>query len=137
MPLSALFILFDYVIYNPRHAKTEENLVLLDTVSRYFAIIDTVSKGALPGSIISEFATIARQYVMRPREGILGSRSESSGKTPDNTAAMISTDLTLDTSNGSDTSTLNYPKLNDHTSNVQMGELKTLFGWVFPDWRDI
>ncbi|RYP89999.1 hypothetical protein DL770_003844 [Monosporascus sp. CRB-9-2] len=74
MPLSALFILFDFVIYNPGHAKTDENLVLLDMVSRYFGLIDSASRGALPGSIISEFAGIARQYVFNFQKSTVESR---------------------------------------------------------------
>ncbi|WYZ37994.1 hypothetical protein EsH8_II_001500 [Colletotrichum jinshuiense] len=136
MPLSALFILFDFIIHNPKHSRTEENLVLLDMVSRYFGIIDSVSRGALPGSIISEFASIARQYVSSSRQGTVESGSDSFGSTPDHAVAMTSTDWTPDVSDGPDTSSLNYPTPNNNTANVKMGELKTLFGWVFPDWGD-
>ncbi|KAF4976125.1 hypothetical protein FZEAL_7144 [Fusarium zealandicum] len=136
MPLSALFILFDFIIHNPRHTRTEENLVLLDTVSRYFAIVDSISRGALPGSIISEFASIARQFVSSSRQSTVESGSDSFGNTPDHAVAIPSSDWTLDTSNNTDTSLLKYPGLSNNMSNTQMGELKTIFGCVFPDWGD-
>lgn len=63
MPLSALFILFDFVIQNPHHADTRANLTLLDIASGHFSQLEHVSAGALPGNYLSEFAHIARRYV--------------------------------------------------------------------------
>lgn len=63
MPLSALFILFDFVVQNPQHADTRANLTLLDIVSGHFSQLEHVSGGALPGNYLSEFAHIARRYV--------------------------------------------------------------------------
>ena len=63
MPLSALFILFDFTIHNPTHPGTEENLVLLDRASSYFIRLESLSQGTLPGNMIREFAGIAKQYV--------------------------------------------------------------------------
>ncbi|KAJ5541861.1 hypothetical protein N7494_006937 [Penicillium frequentans] len=64
MPLSAIFILFDFAIHNPGHKQTECNLALLDQASEYFGQVDFASGGALPGNIISSFAGIARQYTL-------------------------------------------------------------------------
>lgn len=64
MPLSAVFVLFDFVIHNPGHKQTECNLALLDQASEYFGQVDFASEGALPGNIISSFAGIARQYIL-------------------------------------------------------------------------
>ncbi|TQN67512.1 putative transcriptional regulatory protein [Colletotrichum shisoi] len=61
MPLSALFVLFDFVIHNPEHSGTVANLALLEVVAGHFCSIDSASKGALLGSIISDFAGITRQ----------------------------------------------------------------------------
>ncbi|KAL4903559.1 fungal-specific transcription factor domain-containing protein [Aspergillus multicolor] len=62
-PLSALMVLFDLVIHNPSHAETSLNLALLDVASGHFSRIEYASTGVLPGSLISEFAHLARQYV--------------------------------------------------------------------------
>lgn len=64
MPLSAVFVLFDFVIHNPGHKQTECNLALLDQASEYFGQVDVASEGVLPGNIISSFAGIARQYIL-------------------------------------------------------------------------
>lgn len=63
MPLSALLILFDFIIHNPRHTETKSNLALLDVVSGHFSLLDLASNGSLPGSYLSEFAHIARQFI--------------------------------------------------------------------------
>lgn len=63
MPLSALFILFDFVVQNPHHADTRANLTLMDIVSGHFSQLEHVSAGSLPGNYLSEFAHIARRYV--------------------------------------------------------------------------
>ena len=68
MPLSALFVVFDFVIHNPIHSETERNLLLLDQVAGYFTLLDHASRGTLPGSIMSEFVGIARQYVAQVRQ---------------------------------------------------------------------
>ncbi|GJC90080.1 putative transcriptional regulatory protein C530.05 [Colletotrichum liriopes] len=165
IPLSALFILFDFVIHNPEHPGTEENLALLDVVGGHFGFIDVVSKGALPGSIISEFAGIARRYVASVTQGT----AEAGRRTPEHDGANpgdsspgpggqhgldlvqnggwnhsvtdgdpndSSRNITSGTPSGF--SYLNYPIPNDahQMDEVRMGELKTLFGWVFPDWSD-
>lgn len=63
MPLSALFILFDFVVHNPTHAETKSNLSLLGVAAGYFCRLEYASKGSLPSSLLSDFAAIARQYV--------------------------------------------------------------------------
>ncbi|KAI9834090.1 MAG: hypothetical protein M1819_003375 [Sarea resinae] len=63
MPLSALFILFDLVVHNPTHPETNNNLALLDVASGHFSRLEYASSGSLPGSLVAEFAHIARQYV--------------------------------------------------------------------------
>ncbi|KAL2794581.1 fungal-specific transcription factor domain-containing protein [Aspergillus keveii] len=63
MPLSSLMILFDLVIHNPSHPETSLNMALLDIASGHFSRIEYSSNGVLPGSLISEFAHLARQYI--------------------------------------------------------------------------
>jgi hypothetical protein len=63
MPLTALFILFDFVIHNPTHHETKNNLALLDVVTGYFSRLEYATEGSLPSSILAEFSHIARQFV--------------------------------------------------------------------------
>ncbi|KAJ5967677.1 fungal-specific transcription factor domain-containing protein [Penicillium viridicatum] len=63
LPLAALFILFDFVVHNPTHPETRNNLALLDVAAGHFSLLDYKSGGFLPGSILTEFAHIARQFV--------------------------------------------------------------------------
>lgn len=63
MPLSALFILFDFVVHNPSHPETQSNLSLLGIAAGYFYRLEYASGGSLPSSLLSDFAHIARQYV--------------------------------------------------------------------------
>lgn len=63
IPLCALFVLFDQVIDEPHRADTRSNLALLDIAGGHFSRIEYVSEGSLPGSLIAEFAYIARDYV--------------------------------------------------------------------------
>ncbi|EXJ89901.1 hypothetical protein A1O3_02968 [Capronia epimyces CBS 606.96] len=63
IPVAALFILFDLIIHNPKHPETGSNLALLHVASGHFSRIEYASCGGLPGSMISEFAFIANEYV--------------------------------------------------------------------------
>lgn len=52
--------------------ETQTNLTLLDMAAGHFSRIEYASGGFLPGSLISEFAHIAREYVngkLRPASG--------------------------------------------------------------------
>ncbi|RSL83601.1 hypothetical protein CEP52_016675 [Fusarium oligoseptatum] len=57
------FVLFDQVINDPKHPDTRSNLALLDIAGGHFSRIEFASEGSLPGSLIAEFAYIAREYV--------------------------------------------------------------------------
>lgn len=74
IPLSALFILFDFVVHNPSHPETSTNLALLDVAGGYFSRLEYATGGSLPSSILSDFAHIARQFVrdINPDERIPG-----------------------------------------------------------------
>ncbi|GJD04284.1 hypothetical protein ColKHC_13109 [Colletotrichum higginsianum] len=63
IPITALFVLFDIVIHDPQLPDTASNLALLDMAAGHFSRIEFVSGGAVPGSLIAEFAKIARDYV--------------------------------------------------------------------------
>ena len=63
MPLSALFVLFDFVVHNPYHPESSTNLTFLDVVGAYFTRLEYSTGGSLPSSLVAEFALIARQFI--------------------------------------------------------------------------
>jgi hypothetical protein len=63
MPMVAMFIIFDFVIYNPLHAEARKNLAYLDIVSAHYARLDLASQGTLHDSMVAEFTSIARAYI--------------------------------------------------------------------------
>ncbi|KAL2865091.1 uncharacterized protein BJX67DRAFT_359229 [Aspergillus lucknowensis] len=83
LPLSALFILFDFVIHHPSDPETRGYLTLLDIVAGHFSQLDHASSGAIPSSYLSEFSHMARQYVQtvqrKPDTAHNAPLSESSG----------------------------------------------------------
>ncbi|PWY80733.1 hypothetical protein BO94DRAFT_558164 [Aspergillus sclerotioniger CBS 115572] len=78
VPISALFIIFEFIIHNPRHAETSLNLAYLDMAVGYFSRWEVESKGTLPFSYVSEFAHIARQFVqdVQNRQDVVARRPE-------------------------------------------------------------
>ncbi|KAJ5202180.1 hypothetical protein N7449_004259 [Penicillium cf. viridicatum] len=68
LPLSCLMILFDLVVHNPDHPETSFSLALLDIASGHFSRLEFASNGTLPGSLVAQFAHLARQYVFEKRE---------------------------------------------------------------------
>ncbi|KAF2017079.1 hypothetical protein BU24DRAFT_490316 [Aaosphaeria arxii CBS 175.79] len=65
LPISAIFILFDFVVHNPHHRESRTNLSLLESAAGYFSLIEMASQRALPGSVLAEFAQIAREYYLQ------------------------------------------------------------------------
>ncbi|KAL4920594.1 hypothetical protein BDW62DRAFT_215853 [Aspergillus aurantiobrunneus] len=63
IPLSALFILFDFVVHHPNDPDIRGYLTLLDIVAGHFCQLDHASNGAIRSSYLSEFSHMARQYV--------------------------------------------------------------------------
>ncbi|KAJ5960261.1 uncharacterized protein N7479_007411 [Penicillium vulpinum] len=68
LPLSCLMILFDLVVHNPEHPEASLSLALLDIASGHFSRLEFASNGTLPGSLVAQFAHLARQYVFEKRE---------------------------------------------------------------------
>ena len=77
MPVSALFVLFDFVVHNPYHPESSTNLTFLDVVGAYFTRLEYATEGSLPSSLMAEFALIARQFV---RDIQLGYRNQDNRK---------------------------------------------------------
>ncbi|GKT51912.1 uncharacterized protein ColSpa_12093 [Colletotrichum spaethianum] len=65
MPLSSIFILFDFVIHNPTHPDTAKNLSLLDVAVGHFSLLEYASGGSFPTSHMTEFAQMARDFVRK------------------------------------------------------------------------
>lgn len=61
---------------------------------------------------------------------------ESFESTPSSAPAAASSDSATKASDWVGTASLNYPSDGNQTVGVQMGELKTLFGWVFSGRSD-
>jgi hypothetical protein len=77
IPVMSLFVLFDLVINNPRHPETGSNLALLDVAGGHFSRMEYASGGSLPGSLIAEFAHVAREYVNEVRRGMAETAPDS------------------------------------------------------------
>ncbi|OLN86279.1 Protein STB5-like protein 1 [Colletotrichum chlorophyti] len=84
IPISAFFVLFDLVIHNPRQQETATNLALLDVVTGHCSRMEIISNGQLPGSLIGEFAYIARSYV-----------NEANGRSPTGNTPQASANTSL------------------------------------------
>ncbi|KAF2009635.1 hypothetical protein BU24DRAFT_428537 [Aaosphaeria arxii CBS 175.79] len=65
IPLSALFILFDFVVHNPTHTETSRNLSLLGVLVGYFSRLELASCGSIPTALLFDFVQIAREYVQK------------------------------------------------------------------------
>ena len=63
MPISALFVIFDFVIHNPFHKETATNISFLDIAAGYFSRWEISNRDSLPASTAAEFSHIARQFV--------------------------------------------------------------------------
>ncbi|KAJ9491945.1 hypothetical protein VN97_g1328 [Penicillium thymicola] len=68
LPLSCLMILFDLVVHNPDHPEASLSLAILDIASGHFSRLEFASNGTLPGSLVAQFAHLARQYIFEKRE---------------------------------------------------------------------
>ncbi|CAG9953533.1 unnamed protein product [Clonostachys rosea f. rosea IK726] len=169
LPVSALFILFDFVLHNPHHRESRTNLVLMDQVAGYFSLIGFASNQALPGTLMPEFSQIAREYYAKAQQELADQKAPSAHKAEEqppqppvvnqnSDQSQQKRELSIDP-NLEPTSTpvdqlqdynmhvgaspvdyLNYPTpMNfDGPSDFTMadsGDLRTIFGWVFPDWN--
>lgn len=63
--MASLLVIFDVVISYPKHPDTNTNLALLDVGGGHFSRIEYASAGWLPGSLLTQFSQIAREYVSR------------------------------------------------------------------------
>ncbi|CAH0021153.1 unnamed protein product [Clonostachys rhizophaga] len=170
LPVSALFILFDFVLHNPHHRESRTNLVLMDQVAGYFSLIGFASNQALPGGLMPEFSQIAREYYAKAQQELADQKTpethkaeeqppqqpvvnQTSDQSQQKRELSIDPNLEVPTSAPTDqlqdfnmhvgaspVDYLNYPTpMNfDGPSDFTMadsGDLRTIFGWVFPDWN--
>lgn len=66
MPITALFILFDFIIYIPVYVDTSSSLVLVKSATGYFSALEYTTGGYLLGSMLMQFASIARGFYSSP-----------------------------------------------------------------------
>lgn len=163
MPLSGLFILFDFVMHNPLHEETRDNIALLDAATGYFSHLEYTSKGALPGSIISEFTQIARDFCHQAERSakqsddpdsepshdlILGlnfdkvpPQADVQTHFPADVLSMQTSEYLQDASAMLTDDTLDYPVIDHaHFSDggqvLDYGDMRTFFGAMLSDWGD-
>ena len=63
MPLSASFILLDFIVNNPAHQETKKNVAALGIASGYFCQLEYITEGIIVGDSVSALAQIAREYM--------------------------------------------------------------------------
>lgn len=68
-PMSASFIIFDFIVHNPTHPDTKCNLSLLGVAAGYFFQLEYVSGGAIPTSPLSDMAAMGRDYIRQMGSG--------------------------------------------------------------------
>ncbi|KAF6806165.1 fungal specific transcription factor [Colletotrichum sojae] len=157
LPVSAVFILFDLVIHNPFHRESRTNLSLLDTAAGYFSLVDIASSQALPGSILPEFAQIAREFFRKAQKqkNAAAAPSKPTDAAPGGTAASLDLGNTLakddlqlpesaapaelraDTPKDSDYLECPTPLDFEGASELHAGDsadFRAVFGWALPDW---
>lgn len=66
MPMTALFILFDFIIHITAHVDAGSSLVLVESATGYFSALEYTIGGYLPGSMLMQFASIARGFHSSP-----------------------------------------------------------------------
>ncbi|KAF9889631.1 hypothetical protein FE257_007139 [Aspergillus nanangensis] len=81
MPLSALFIIFDFVVHHPHSPRSRQNLMLLDIVSGHFSLLEHASNGSLPAGYLRYFSHIAQQYIYS-KDRRLVAPNNATGETP-------------------------------------------------------
>ncbi|CEL03534.1 hypothetical protein ASPCAL04688 [Aspergillus calidoustus] len=107
LPLSALFILFDFAIHHPTDPEIRSYLTLLDIVAGHFSQLDHASKGVIPSSYLSEFSHMARQYVQS-----VPKQTPTTGPTSDDPGAGPGADET----NGGHSGSTSVPMLATSTA---------------------
>lgn len=75
--MTALFILFDFVIQNPTHSETRQNLLLLEVAAGHFSRLEYASEGSLQLSLLSQFSHTAAEYVKQQTEASAGNVEEN------------------------------------------------------------
>jgi hypothetical protein len=103
--------LFDQVISNPRSPDTRSNLALLDIAGGHFGRIDFASGGSLPGSLISEFTYIAREYINQLATYDLLKGPQSSFQSTDQASGPLVTEV------------ISVPSVTGQTNGQKMGSI--------------
>lgn len=101
MPLAAMFVLFESIIYDPVNTEAKNNLFFLDMAAGLFSRLEYDSCGSILGSLFSEFTFLAREFLHSVEsESILinGDIERAEGASSSNTRPNMddtSSDLTV------------------------------------------
>lgn len=76
VPISAMFVIFDFIVFNPLHPETEFNLALMDVAAAYFLRLESATEASLSSSKLTGFAHIASDFIQNSLYGQPPSRSE-------------------------------------------------------------
>ncbi|KAE8379058.1 fungal-specific transcription factor domain-containing protein [Aspergillus bertholletiae] len=63
VPISAMFVIFDFIVFNPLHPETEFNLALMDVAVTYFLRLETVTEASFRSSKLADFAHISNDFI--------------------------------------------------------------------------
>lgn len=64
IPVIAAFVLFDFVVHNPKHPETKKNMAYMDIAAGFFTRVDLASHGFIQGTLFAELVQIARQHLL-------------------------------------------------------------------------
>ncbi|KIW05071.1 hypothetical protein, variant 1 [Verruconis gallopava] len=92
MPISACFVLFDFVINNPAHAETGKFLSLLGIVAGYFNRLEFCTDGVVRSTAAAEIAEMARQFIAGKENRAEPSMMQASDGLQERTKSGVSKD---------------------------------------------
>lgn len=87
VPVSALFLIFDFLVHHPTHPEAIRSLPLLGVAVGYFCRLDYVSGGTLKLSFLADLFQIARSYIQDVRAGLR--TEENSANSPESSQDLL------------------------------------------------
>ncbi|OJZ83099.1 hypothetical protein ASPFODRAFT_141751 [Aspergillus luchuensis CBS 106.47] len=149
VPISALFVIFDFVIHNPFHKETATNISFLDIAAGYFSRWEISNRDSLPASTAAEFSHIARQFVrdvqarLQTTDSRRTSRLEADNSVPMTGEKNNSSGFALDPNQVTNEDSLILPDIEGFSGTgpdqlfYPEDPLQTLFGTYMPPTTDI
>lgn len=72
--MSAMFVLFDFIVFNPLHPETEFNLALMDVAATYFVRLELTTESSFCSSKLTGFAHLSNDFIQNVLYGHDSSR---------------------------------------------------------------